>query len=199
MNALPNLSFIIEATAAATQIHEMIDRIPVIDSKEEKGKILPSVRGQIEFRDVDFSYPSRPDTPILQGFNLKVQAGKTVGLVGGSDSGKSTIISLLERFYDPEKGDILLDKYKIKRLQLKWLRSHMGLVNQEPVLFATSIKENILFGKEDAPMELIIKAAKAANAHDFIIKLPQGYETQVSHDFLVHIPIKTLEKVLNQC
>ncbi|KAL4638831.1 hypothetical protein ACB092_03G175300 [Castanea dentata] len=170
MNALPNLSFIIEATAAATQIHEMIDRIPVIDSEEEKGKILPNV---------DFSYPSRPDTPILQGFNLEVQAGKTVGLVGGSGSGKSTIISLLERFYDPEKGDILLDKYKIKRLQLKWLRSHMGLVNQEPVLFATSIKENILFGKEDAAMEIIIQAAKAANAHDFIIKLPQGYETQV--------------------
>ncbi|KAM4120497.1 hypothetical protein ACJW30_03G136900 [Castanea mollissima] len=170
MNALPNPSFIIEATAAATQIHEMIDRIPVIDSEEEKGKILPNV---------DFSYPSRPDTPILQGFNLEVQAGKTVGLVGGSGSGKSTIISLLERFYDPEKGDSLLDKYKIKRLQLKWLRSHMGLVNQESVLFATSIKENILFGKEDAPMEIIIQAAKAANAHDFIIKLPQGYETQV--------------------
>ncbi|KAM4109664.1 hypothetical protein ACB094_03G136600 [Castanea mollissima] len=158
MNALPNPSFIIEATAAATQIYEMIDRIPVIDSEEEKGKILPNV---------DFSYPSRPDTPILQGFNLEVQAGKTVGLVGGSGSGKSTIISLLERFYDPEKGDILLDK------------SHMGLVNQESVLFATSIKENILFGKEDAPMEIIIQAAKAANAHDFIIKLPQGYETQV--------------------
>ncbi|KAK7815872.1 abc transporter b family member 18 [Quercus suber] len=122
-------------------------------------------------------YPSRPDTPILQGFNLKVQAGKTLG---GSGSGKSTIISLLERFYDPEKGDILLDKYKIKRLQLKWLRSHMGLVNQEPVLFATSIKENILFGKEDAPMELVIQAAKAANAHDFIIKLPQDMKLSQS-------------------
>ena len=98
MNALPNLSFIIEATAAATQIHEMIDRIPVIDSKEEKGKILPSVRGQIEFRDVDFSYPSRPDTPILQGFNLKLQAGKTVGLVGGSDSGSLLSFLCLKDF-----------------------------------------------------------------------------------------------------
>ncbi|GMY26375.1 putative multidrug resistance protein [Fagus crenata] len=179
MNALPNLSFIIESTNAATQIHEMIERILVIDSDKENGKILPNVRGQIEFREVEFSYPSKPDTPILQGLNLKVQAGKTVGLVGGSGTGKSTIISLLERFYDPIKGDILLDKYKIKRLQLKWLRSQMGLVNQEPILFATSIKENILFGKEEAPMELVIHAAKAANAHDFIIKLPQGYETQV--------------------
>jgi ATP-binding cassette subfamily B (MDR/TAP) protein 1 len=207
MNALPNLSFIIESTNAATQIHEMIEWIPVIDSDKENGKILPNVRGQIEFREVEFSYPSRPDTPILQGLNLKVQAGKTVGLVGGSGTGKSTIISLLERFYDPIKGDILLDKYKIKRLQLKWLRSQMGLVNQEPILFATSIKENILFGKEEAPMELVIHAAKAANAHDFIIKLPQGYETQVCHDFLLRIPTKNLifytklafGKVLIQC
>ncbi|KAK9276870.1 hypothetical protein L1049_006407 [Liquidambar formosana] len=179
MNALPNLSFFSEAMAATTRISEMIDRTPAIDSENEKGKILAYVRGEIEFKEVEFSYPSRPDTPILQGFNLKVQAGKTVGLVGGSGSGKSTVISLLERFYNPIKGDILLDGYKIKRLQLKWLRSQMGLVNQEPVLFATSIKENILFGKEGASMELVVSAAKAANAHDFIVKLPEGYETQV--------------------
>lgn len=125
----------------------------------------------------DFSYPSRPTTKVLEGFNLIVKAGKTVGLVGGSGSGKSTIISLLERFYDPVKGNILLDGHRIKRLQLKWLRSQIGLVNQEPVLFSTSIKENILFGKEGARMELVVRAAKAAKAHDFISKLPQGYET----------------------
>ncbi|XP_015572248.1 ABC transporter B family member 15 [Ricinus communis] len=179
MSALPNLSFLSEATIVAARIHEMIDQIPVIDNEDEKGKILPNLRGEIEFKEVNFSYPSRPDTPILQGLNLKVQAGKTVGLVGGSGSGKSTIISLLERFYDPVTGDIFLDGYKIKRLQLQWLRSQMGLVNQEPVLFATSIKENILFGKEEAPIELVVRAAKAANAHDFIVKLPDGYETQV--------------------
>ncbi|CBI16826.3 unnamed protein product, partial [Vitis vinifera] len=139
MNALPNLSFILEATAAATRIFEITDRIPEIDSENEKGKILAYVRGEIEFKEVEFSYPSRPTTKILQGFNLKVKAGKTVGLVGGSGSGKSTIISLLERFYDP----------------------------------------NILFGKEGAPLELVVRAAKAANAHGFISKLPQGYETQV--------------------
>jgi ABC-type multidrug transport system fused ATPase/permease subunit len=180
MNVLPNLSSILEATIAATRILEMIERIPVIDSADGKGKILSYVRGEIEFKEVYFTYPSRPTTPILQGLNFKVEAGKTVGLVGGSGSGKSTIISLLERFYDPVKGDILLDQYKIKRLQLKWLRSQMGLVNQEPILFATSIKGNILFGKEEAPMDLVIHAAKAANAHDFIIELPQGYESQVS-------------------
>ncbi|KAJ7981612.1 ABC transporter B family protein [Quillaja saponaria] len=119
------------------------------------------------------------NTPILQGFNLTIPAGKRVGLVGSSGSGKSTTIALLERFYDPIEGEILLDGYKIRRLQLKWLRSQLGLVNQEPVLFATSIKENILLGKEGASVDSVISAAKAANAHDFIVKLPDGYETQV--------------------
>nr|QVT92308.1 ABC transporter [Salvia miltiorrhiza] len=179
MSVLPNLSFIVEASAAATRIFEMIDLVPAIDSQDDRGKVLAYVHGEIEFKEVYFSYPSRMDTPILQGFNLKVKPGNTVGLVGGSGSGKSTVISLLERFYDPVKGDILLDGYRIKKLKLKWLRSQMGLVNQEPILFATSIKENILFGKEDASMEQILEAAKAANAHDFIIKLPGGYEAQV--------------------
>ncbi|KAM7464693.1 hypothetical protein LguiA_032814 [Lonicera macranthoides] len=179
MSALPNISFISEARAAATQIFEMISRKSEIDSEDKKGKVLSYVRGDIEFKDIYFAYPSRPDSLVLQGLNLKLKAGKTLGLVGGSGSGKSTVVSLLERFYDPLKGDIFLDRYKIKRLQLKWLRSQMGLVNQEPVLFATSIKENILFGKERASMELIKSAAKAANAHDFIVQLPDGYETQV--------------------
>lgn len=183
MSALPNFSYILQATTAANKMFEMIDRIPETGSHNIKGRSLSHVRGKLEFKEVHFSYPSRPDTPVLQEFNLTIRAGKTVGLVGGSGSGKSTIISLLERFYDPVKGDILLDGYDIKRLQLKWLRSQMGLVNQEPVLFATSIKENILLGREESPMELVISAAKAANAHDFIIKLPEGYETQVSHAF----------------
>ncbi|KAK9268557.1 hypothetical protein L1049_000311 [Liquidambar formosana] len=179
LSALPNLTSISEATSTASRIFEMIDRNPIIDSEDRIGKALSYVRGEIEFQGIDFSYPSRPDTPILQGLNLKVPAGKTVGLVGGSGSGKSTVISLLQRFYDPIEGEILLDGYKIKRLQLKWLRSQMGLVNQEPVLFAMSIKENILFGKDGASMENVVTAAKAANAHDFIVKLPDGYETQV--------------------
>ncbi|XP_050207914.1 ABC transporter B family member 15-like [Mercurialis annua] len=179
MNALPNLTFLSEATIAAIRMNKMIDQIPVIDNEDKKGKILPHIRGEIEFKEVKFSYPSRPDSPILKGLNLKVQAGKTVGLVGGSGSGKSTIISLLERFYDPVSGNILIDGCKIKKLQLQWLRSQIGLVNQEPILFATSIKENILFGNEEASMESIERAAKAANAHDFILKLPDGYETQV--------------------
>lgn len=147
MSALPNVSFITEATIAAARIFELIDRVPQIDSEDGKGKILAYVRGDIEFKEVTFSYPSRPDILVLRDFCVKVKAGRTVAIVGGSGSGKSTVISLLERFYDPIKGDILFDGHKIKKLQLKWLRSQMGLVNQEPVLFATSIKGNILFGK----------------------------------------------------
>nr|XP_043620127.1 putative multidrug resistance protein [Erigeron canadensis] len=179
LTALPNLTAISESKGAATRISEMIDRQPTIDSEGKKGKALSYVRGQIEFKGVYFNYPSRPDSPILQGLNLRIPASKTVGLVGGSGSGKSTIVSLIQRFYDPIEGDILLDGHKINKLHLKWLRSQMGLVNQEPILFATSIKENILFGKEGGSFDDIVAAAKDANAHDFIVKLPDGYETNV--------------------
>lgn len=164
----------------AAHIFEMIDQIPSVDSEDKKGKALSYVRGEIEFKGIYFSYPSRTDIPILQGLSFRAPAGRIVGLIGGSGSGNSTIIALLQRFYDPKEGEIILDGYKIRRLQLKWWRSQMGLVNQEPVLFATSIKENILFGKEGATIEEVMAAAKAANAHDLISKLPEGYETQVS-------------------
>ncbi|XP_071698972.1 putative multidrug resistance protein [Rutidosis leptorrhynchoides] len=179
LTALPNLTAISESKGAATRISEMIDRNPTIDSEDKKGKALSNVRGKIEFKGVHFSYPSRPDSPILQGLDLKIPAGKPVGLVGGSGSGKSTIVSLIQRFYDPIKGEIFIDGYKITKLHLKWLRSQMGLVNQEPILFATSIKENILFGKEGASFDDVVAAATDANAHDFIVKLPDGYETNV--------------------
>lgn len=158
----------------------MINHVPGTDSEDAKGKTLAYVRGEIEFQGVEFSYPSRPDNLVLRGLDLSVQAGTTVGLVGGSGSSKSTIISLLEQFYDPAKGDILLYGHKVKKLKLKWLRSQMALVSQQPILFATSIKENILLGKEGASMDIVVTATKAANAHDFIMKLPDGYDTQVN-------------------
>ncbi|KAL8253622.1 hypothetical protein R6Q59_031843 [Mikania micrantha] len=179
MSALPNVPFIQEAKAATSRMFEMISRVPSIDINNFKGKIIPLVKGNIEFRNVYFSYPARPDTPVLCGLNLRVKPGKTIGLVGGSGSGKSTVISLIERFYDPFNGEILLDGHRIKNLNLKWFRSQMGLVNQEPILFATSIKENILFGNEGVSFDLVELAAKKANAHDFIVKLPESYETQV--------------------
>ncbi|KAK9104290.1 hypothetical protein Scep_021134 [Stephania cephalantha] len=179
LSALPNITFFAEATSTASKIFKMIDQIPIIDAEDEKGKVPKHVRGEIVFKRVTFNYPSRPDAMVLDELNLQVPTGSTVGLVGGSGSGKSTVIALLQRFYDPVKGDIFLDGNKISKLQLKWLRSQMGLVNQQPILFATSIKENILFGKEGASMDLVMSAAKAANAHDFITQLPKGYETPV--------------------
>ncbi|CAA0828458.1 ABC transporter B family member 15 [Striga hermonthica] len=178
-SGLSNLKYFSEASLAAERIKEVIERVPRIDSDSVEGQILENVKGEVEFKHVEFAYPSRPESVIFEDFNLKVPAGKTVALVGGSGSGKSTVIALLQRFYDPLGGEILLDGVAIDKLQVKWLRSQMGLVSQEPALFATSIKENILFGKEDGSFEEVVEAAKAANAHNFISQLPQGYETQV--------------------
>lgn len=175
-----NVKHFTEANAAAALILEMIERVPSIDSADQQGKTITEVKGELVFEEIDFAYPSRPGNLVLRKFNLKVVACQTVGLVGSSGSGKSTVINLLQRFYDPLGGEILLDGIGIKSLQLKWLRSQMGLVAQEPILFATTVKENILFGKEEASQEEIVQAAKAANAHNFISQLPNGYDTLVS-------------------
>ncbi|KAL6888377.1 hypothetical protein ACP4OV_009403 [Aristida adscensionis] len=178
-SALSNVKYFSEASSAAERIMKVIQRVPKIDLESDAGEELANIAGELEFRNVDFCYPSRPESPIFMNFNLRVPAGSTVALVGGSGSGKSTVIALLERFYDPLTGEVTLDGVDIRRLRLKWLRAQMGLVSQEPALFATSIKENILFGKEDATEEEIVGVAKIANAHNFISQLPQGYETQV--------------------
>nr|XP_043631308.1 ABC transporter B family member 15-like [Erigeron canadensis] len=178
-SGLSNVKYFSDAMAASERIREVIKRVPEIDSDNMEGEMLQEVCGDVEFKHVSFAYPSRPESVIFKDFNLKVPAGLTVALVGGSGSGKSTVIALLQRFYDPQGGDICVDGVKIDKLQLKWLRSQMGLVSQEPALFATTIKENILFGKEDATMEEVIEAAKASNAHNFISQLPQAYDTQV--------------------
>ncbi|XP_039142081.1 putative multidrug resistance protein isoform X2 [Dioscorea cayenensis subsp. rotundata] len=178
-SGLSNVNYFSEAISAGERIMEVVERVPKIDIDTKEGEILENVHGEVEFKVVDFAYPSRPENLILNEFSLKVPAGMTVALVGGSGSGKSTVIALLERFYDPMHGEVLLDGVNIKKLKLKWLRSQMGLVSQEPSLFATSIKENILFGKEDASMDEVVAAAQASNAHNFISQLPQGYDTQV--------------------
>lgn len=180
-SGLSVLKYFSEASAAGERIMEIIRRVPKIDLDNMEGQILQNVPGEVEFQHVKFSYPSRPESIILEDFNLKVPAARTVALVGASGSGKSTAIALLQRFYDTLGGEILLDGVAIDKLQLKWLRSQMGLVSQEPSLFATTIKENILFGKEDASLEEVIDSAKASNAHNFICQLPKGYDTQVCH------------------
>ncbi|ONK77679.1 uncharacterized protein A4U43_C02F9360 [Asparagus officinalis] len=181
MSALPNVRYLSEAITATSCIHKMTDRLPSLKSNNQEGETIESPQGEIEFRNIEFSYPSRPHNPVLRGLNLYIAAEQTIGLVGSSGSGKSTVISLLQRFYNPDKGTIAFDGCDIRTLSIEWFRSQMGLVSQEPVLFATSIKENILFGNENASTDLIISAAKAANAHNFITKLPDGYDTYVGH------------------
>ncbi|OQS02150.1 ATP-binding Cassette (ABC) superfamily, partial [Thraustotheca clavata] len=133
--------------------------------------------GHIQVKDVVFAYPTRLDDIVLRGYSLTIETGQTVALVGSSGSGKSTLVALLERFYEPTSGQILLDGRDISKLQLKWLRSQIGLVSQEPVLFATTILENIAAGGDDISKEEVIAAAKLANAHDFIMQLPNQYDT----------------------
>ncbi|KAJ0230762.1 ABC transporter type 1, partial [Hirschfeldia incana] len=176
--SLSNLKYFSEAVVAGKRIYKVIKRVPHIDSDSLEGQTLEEIKGEVQFKHVKFMYPSRPETPIFDDLCLRVPPGKTVALVGGSGSGKSTVISLLQRFYDPTAGEILIDGVSINKLQVNWLRSQMGLVSQEPALFATSIKENILFGKEDASMDEVVEAAKASNAHDFISQFPHGYKTQ---------------------
>ncbi|XP_057520627.1 ABC transporter B family member 19 [Amaranthus tricolor] len=174
-----NLGAFSKGKAAGYKLMEIIKQKPTIVQDQADGKCLEEVSGNIEFKNVSFSYPSRPDVMIFRDFSLFFPAGKTVAVVGGSGSGKSTVVSLIERFYDPNDGQVLLDNVDIKILQLAWLRSQIGLVNQEPALFATTILENILYGKPDATMAEVEAAASSANAHSFITLLPNGYNTHV--------------------
>lgn len=176
----PFLEGFASARGSATTIFKVIDRKSKIDSQSNDGKIINfGVKGNIEFRNVFFSYPSRKDVPILRGINFNVKAGQTVALVGSSGNGKSTCIHLLQRFYDPSEGDVLIDDCNIKQLNISLLRSNMALVGQEPVLFSTTIGENIRYGKPDATDDEVISAAKYSGADDFISRLPEGYRTAV--------------------
>uniref|UniRef100_A0A669QCE8 ATP binding cassette subfamily B member 11 n=1 Tax=Phasianus colchicus TaxID=9054 RepID=A0A669QCE8_PHACC len=152
---------------------------PTIDCMSEEGYKLDKVRGEIEFHNVTFHYPSRPDVKILDNLSMVIKTGETTAFVGASGAGKSTIIQLIQRFYDPTDGMITLDGHDIRSLNIQWLRSQIGVVEQEPVLFATTIAENIRYGRDDATMEDIIRAAKQANAYKFIMDLPQQFDTHV--------------------
>ncbi|CAN1333207.1 ABC transporter B family member 11 [Linum perenne] len=158
---------------------ETVNRRPSIDVFNLEGKTLQEIKGDIDFKQVNFSYPARPDERIFSSFSLSIPRGTTVALVGESGSGKSTVISLIERFYDPQSGEVLIDGINLKEFQLKWIRQQIGLVSQEPVLFASSIRDNISYGKYGASNEEIKAVIELANAAKFIHKLPQGYDTIV--------------------
>ncbi|KAG2269720.1 hypothetical protein Bca52824_064275 [Brassica carinata] len=175
----PSLSAIAKGRVAAENIFRMIGNNNLEGSERlDEGTTMQNVAGNIEFHQVSFAYPSRPNM-VFENLSFTICSGKTFAIVGPSGSGKSTIISMVQRFYEPMSGEILLDGNDIKGLKLKWLREQMGLVSQEPALFATTIASNILIGKEDAHMDQIREAAKAANADSFIKSLPNGYNTQV--------------------
>jgi ATP-binding cassette, subfamily B (MDR/TAP), member 1 len=150
-----------------------------IDPDEPDAEPVESVRGEIDFRHVDFAYPARPDVMVFKDFSLRIRAGQSQALVGASGSGKSTVIALIERFYDPLAGKVMIDGKDVRRLNLLSLRRRIGLVQQEPVLFATSILENIAYGKDGATEEEVVEAAKVANVHGFVSALPDGYRTPV--------------------
>ncbi|KAL7061425.1 hypothetical protein AAHC03_0895 [Spirometra sp. Aus1] len=173
--SLPLMEFFLRAAGVAQPVFATIERVPVINS-EGGGRQLDALRGQIEFRDVSFSYPQRPNIPVLRHFNLKIAPGETVAVVGPSGSGKSTIMQLIQRHYDADQGQVLIDGVDIRDLDVKWLREQLGVVSQEPVLFAGSVKTNISMMKPGASQDEIEYSAKIANAHDFIKELPEKEE-----------------------
>ena len=184
----PNAQAFTTSVAAAGKIFNTIDRVSPLDPMSESGIKLEHVEGTVELKNIKHIYPSRAEVVVMQDVSLKVPAGKTTALVGASGSGKSTIVGLVERFYDPVGGHVYLDGHDIQSLNLRWLRQQISLVSQEPTLFGTTIFGNIKHGLigtkyehmgDEEQKELIINAAKMANAHDFIMALPEGYETNV--------------------
>ncbi|XP_078466381.1 ATP-dependent translocase ABCB1-like isoform X1 [Lampetra planeri] len=177
--AASQMEYISTARAAATPVLAIIKRTPAIDSAADSGRRPSSTQGHIRFRALKFSYPTRPDVQVLNGLDLEVRPGQTVALVGPSGCGKSTCVQLLQRLYDPQDGQVLLDGEDVRELNVHWLRERVAVVSQEPVLFGCSIAENIAYGREGVSRGDVERAAREAYAYDFIAALPEGFETPV--------------------
>ena len=165
------------ARGASERIFELLDREPVVDAGA--GEAIAAVTGRVAFTGVGFSYPIRPDVEVLSEIDLVLAPGSMTALVGPSGAGKSTVAALVLRLYDPDKGTVALDGRDIRQLDARWLRTRIGTVAQEPVLFSTSIAANIRYGRPEATDDEVEAAARAAHAHDFILGLPDGYATEV--------------------
>ena len=165
-----------KAIGASERVFELLDRVPAVGGGTAT---LPAVTGEVTLDDVTFAYPTRPDAPVLRGMSLRLAPGEVVALVGPSGGGKSTVAALLSRFYDPQGGALRLDGADLRTLDADWLRQQVGVVSQEPILFATSIRENIRYGRPSASDAEVEAAARAAHAHDFVSAFPEGYGTVV--------------------
>jgi len=163
--------------SAAQRIFEIMSINPDIYSIERAEK-FPEIKGNVEFKNVSFSYDNK--TKVLNNVSFKANKGQNIALVGPTGAGKTTIVNLISRFYDATEGNVLVDGKDIKKMDLESLRSQMGIMLQDTFLFSSTIKENIRYGKLDATDEEVIAAAKAVNAHDFVMKLENGYDTEVS-------------------
>ena len=170
--------WIANGVIAVDRIFSVIDESPEITDKETN--IEHSIHGHIQFNDVTFGYQSYE--PVLKHIDVDIKPGEMIGLVGHSGSGKSTFINLVSRFYDVNEGEILIDGIDVRDFKQESLRSQMGVVLQETMLFRGSIRENICYSKPEATLEEIIQAAKIANAHDFIMHLPDGYDTRLEEN-----------------
>ncbi len=174
-----------KAKEAIKSIFQLFDRVPLINNWESDPNGLKlsneKLNAEICLKKVEFTFPTRKEAKILKGLDLTIRNGQKVALVGSSGCGKSTITQLIERFYDADMGQVLLDDKNLKDFNLEWLRSKIGIVSQEPILFDISIRDNIAYGdnSREVSMEEIIEAAKKANIHDFISNLPMKYETNV--------------------
>ncbi|ORX89406.1 multidrug resistance protein MDR [Basidiobolus meristosporus CBS 931.73] len=177
---VPNIG---RAKASASSIFALLDRVPLIDTWKELGKRVEHISGHIELRNVHFTYPTRPEIPVLRGLNLTVMPGQFAALVGPSGCGKSTVVGLVERFYDVQSGSVLLDGEDIRNSNINDIRKQIALVSQDVSLYDMSIAENIRFGLVGRiPSQAEIEeAAKKANIHEFILGLPQGYDTQLGN------------------
>ncbi len=166
------------ANASAQRIYEIIDSEPLVKNKPE-AKQLTNVKGRVAFEDVSFSYSGDLNEPVLQNINLVTEPGQTIAILGATGSGKSTMIDLIPRFYDVTKGRLTVDGVDVRDVTLESLRSNIGVALQEAILFSGTIRDNIRYGKPDASEEEVVAAAKAAQAHDFIMSFPNGYDTDV--------------------
>ncbi|KAL8871210.1 MAG: hypothetical protein Q9174_002912 [Haloplaca sp. 1 TL-2023] len=183
----PQLQSFSTAASAAAELFAVIDRESELDPLDEAGKSPSTCQGHIEARNLNFAYPARPSSKVLNNLSITVPAGKTTALVGPSGCGKSTLVGLLERWYNPASGQLLLDGIDVAEYNTRWLRSNVRLVQQEPILFSGTVFENVANGllepqkalSRDEQFKLVQSACEASNAHDFVTELPEGYDTEL--------------------